>query len=103
MNFVQWQAAFEAYSVAAAALGQWCYASSCAHKSICMRIAYGALKEKRRHTLAIAYDEVARKRWSKIAYSGDTRFNVDFASTRLDESILREARDLYDEKMEPPK
>ena len=96
LNFLQWQAAFDNYAIAAAAVGQWSYTSALAHRSICLKIAYHSLREKRRHSLAIWYDDLARQKWSKCAYGADPFFNIDYASCTRDEEILKEARDRFD-------
>jgi hypothetical protein len=103
LNLLQWITAFDAYAISAAALDQWCYTSALTHRSNCIRIAYNSLREKRRHSLAVFYDELARQKWSRCAYSGDPAFKIDYASLRIDDEVLKEAREKYDEaEMKPP-
>ena len=79
-------------------MGIWSYPSAIAHKAICFKIAYNSLREKRRHSLAICYDDIARQRWSRCAYGADPYFNADSAACKRDEEILKDARDRFDEE-----
>ena len=77
LNVLQWFAAFEAYALAADFTKQWSFASAMAHKRIRSEVAARSEVSKRRHYLAIFYDQVARKKWSECAYALGDRFLVD--------------------------
>ena len=93
LDIVRWCAAFQAYALAADAAdvmclflcwaplrvscacmcvpGQvWKYSSAIAHMNVCLEIASKAASEKRRHSLAILYDELCRKEWCVKASRG---------------------------------
>ena len=66
LDVVRWQAAFQAYALAADACGIWMFADALAHLRVCMEIA----ATTRNHALAMGYDAVCRKEWSTRASRG---------------------------------
>ena len=96
LNLAQWHAAWSRYSVAAAATDQLTLAQSFAHRDVCMHVALKAQTHKRRHQLAIFYDEAARKLWAERSRSGDEDFDIAKVTCRIDVEALTVAEQLYD-------
>jgi len=113
---VRWVIAYQCYALAADATEVLKYTSAMAHMRTCLEIAAGANSEKRRHALAIIYDELCRKEWNQraargkpprplwvlpshcalFASSGDRGFDVNVASLTKDKDLLDRARVAFD-------
>ena len=84
LTILQWVSAFDRYMLAAQATNppQWNFESASQHKDNVLRIAAQAgLKSdptgiRRKHCLAVVYDETCRKRWAERLYS-DSTFNIN--------------------------
>ena len=100
----------------------WKYASAMAHLGDCLEVAAGAAAEKRRHSLAISYDEICRREWHMKALrgsscarrlraltchlrmgAGDRGFSVNVASLTRDPALLDRARLTFDKQLESEK
>lgn len=98
LTMLQWGIAFDKYAFAASATRQITFAATVAHKDICLQVAARAQLKHRRHFLGVLYDEVCRKEWSELAYGGSSKFNVSEAATKLCDTLLTRAENLYDQQ-----
>ena len=96
LNLAQWHAAWSRYSVAAAATNQLTLAQSFAHRGVCMQVSLKAQSHRRRHQLAVFYDDAARKLWAERSRSGDADFDIAKVTCRVDTEALAIAEQLYD-------
>ena len=96
LSFLNWLAAYDHFMVTACVTGQLTLAAALAHRSNCIRVAQLAVKEKRRHPLAVCYDEVVRQTWAWRSFHNDPEFDVEKAVNKLDKEALDDARDLFD-------
>ena len=70
LDFEKWLLAWDPYSLAGAALGQFTYAASRHHLRNVSRVAMGAVVNKRRAIMGVLYDETARCVLIVCAFSG---------------------------------
>ena len=98
LSMPQFIAAFHRWAVAAAVTGQLNYGSSQAHLEVCLRVADGSKANGRFHTLAVIYDELARKSFAEKTKVGAPDFNIDDACTKLDKDILARAEAMFDDR-----
>jgi len=103
MSFPQWLSAFQKCAVAQAVTKQWNYASSQAHMEVCLRVGEGAKANGRFHSLAIIYDEVARRSFAEKVKAGVPDFDLDAASAVLDKELLDKAQSVFDERRKKEK
>lgn len=83
LTFVQWLAAYEQYTIAASITKQLDLGALMAHKAVCLGIAHKAVTEgRRKHSLAVLYDELARHSWSRSAYSNEPNFDKGSVKNR---------------------
>ena len=87
---------FQAFALAAAATGMWDYHLAMAHHTVCLKVACRSNSLDKRHQLAQVYDEVCRRDWSERSFRGDSDFNIEAASMRLDPELFTRACDDYD-------
>ena len=60
LHLSSWMLAWDAYALAAAAVGQMAFLSAVRHKAVVMKIACGAPSERREHLLGPIYDQLIR-------------------------------------------
>ena len=70
LSIVRWVAGFQCYALSAAACEIWSLPAAWAHFRVCMEIAATAALSKRRATLAVTYDRLARQTWCNKAARG---------------------------------
>ena len=97
MSFPKWSLAFDFYAVASEATGQWTYAAAMGHKLVCNQLAMKSYLKNRKQSIAVLYDEAVRKQWASRAYDGDASLDIVDESPTLNEEMLKQAEDKYDE------
>ena len=101
ITHMQWLCGFRMAAQSYNASGMWNFTSILAHEQICMQIAAEAELDNRQFWLAVIYDEMVREKWHDIAYSNRSDFDVNVASTKLDEKVLASAQKEYDATKRP--
>ena len=97
LTIMQWQLACDRFAIAAAACDQLKYTSAMAHKVVCMKVAARADAKGRSQWLAVIYDRLARKHWAEMAYYNTDGFDVNVASLQVDNGLLDDAMEEFDE------
>ena len=95
LSILEWSIAFDQHALAASACLMWQYPAAITYKQLILEIAINAPGKGRRSHLATIYDELARKEFARLAYSG-TAFDVNQASRVVDQHIMSMAEAKYD-------
>ena len=102
LTHMQWLCGFRLAAQSYNACGMWKYTSILAHEQNCMQIAVEAeLDNNRQFWLAVIYDEMVRQKWHDLAYSNRSNFDVNIASTTIDEKVLASAQKEFDAARRP--
>lgn len=93
---LSWLTAWDAYALAAAALGQLPFDAAMRHKACVSEIFLTAAAEGRQQMLGTLYDDLARKEWEDRSAKLGTAFDLPAAAAKIDVETLRRARALCD-------
>ena len=95
MSLHVWVGSYQRYAACSAAKGRWTLGSAFSHMDICL-LAEEAKSRGKHPSVAITYDEVARKAWSERVKSKFPGFNVEVACRTLDKDLLQQAEALHE-------
>jgi hypothetical protein len=96
LTVVQWMAAYDRYSVAAAVAGCYQYDTLLKHKDNVMRLAEECRTKGKPTALALVYDELARRDCDNKQYSGLPGHEPNKALKKLDRELVERAETTLD-------